>query len=74
MTILLRLLDGEIDVVLGLRAGPWDWAPAVVLVEEAGGCFSDLHGGRSIYRGSGLFTNGHLLSESLQLLSPASAQ
>lgn len=57
MSLLPAMLQGEIDIVIGLRAGPWDFAPAVVLVEEAGGSFSDAQGGRSIYAGSGVFTN-----------------
>ncbi len=57
MGLMPAMLEGEVDVIIGLRAGPWDFAPAVVLVEEAGGSFSNAQGGRSIYSGCGVFTN-----------------
>jgi histidinol-phosphatase len=60
MDVVPRLLIGEIQAVIGLRAGPWDFAPAVVLVEEAGGSFVDLNGGRSIYGGAAILTNGRV--------------
>jgi histidinol-phosphatase len=59
-SIVPQLLAGEIDAVLGGRAGPWDFAPAVVLVREAGGAFHDRYGGSSIYLGSALMTNGSI--------------
>lgn len=60
MSIVPQLLTGEIDAVLGARAGPWDFAPAVVLVREAGGAFHDRRGGSSIYLGAALMTNGSI--------------
>lgn len=63
MSILSQLLAGDLDAVLGLRAGPWDFAPGVVLIEEAGGSFCDLDGGRSIHLGAALFTNGVIETE-----------
>ena len=44
--------------------GPWDDAALVVIVEEAGGCFSDLVGGRRLDTHTALFTNGALHSSS----------
>jgi histidinol-phosphatase len=41
-----------------LSQSPWDHAPAVVLVEEAGGTFSDSFGGHRLDRGEGRFGNG----------------
>ncbi len=38
---------------------PWDLAAPKVLVEEAGGCFTDVDGKPSIYGRSGVATNGH---------------
>jgi histidinol-phosphatase len=38
--------------------GPWDLAAPSIVVEEAGGRFSDLSGGRSLHTGSGIFSNG----------------
>ena len=51
-----------------MRADPWDFAPGVVLVEEAGGRFQDPAGGRSIFLGSGIFSNGLIDEHVRQLL------
>ena len=47
---------------------PWDLAPCKILVEEAGGVFTDLEGRSTIYTGSALATNGHLHEAALSLL------
>ncbi len=47
---------------------PWDLAPCKILVEEAGGVFTDLDGRATIYTGSALATNGHLHEAALGLL------
>jgi len=47
---------------------PWDVAPCKLLVEEAGGCFTDLAGDSTIYSGGALATNGRLHDEALALL------
>ena len=47
---------------------PWDLAPCKILVEEAGGVFTDLHGRPTIYTGSAVATNGHLHEAVLGLL------
>jgi histidinol-phosphatase len=47
---------------------PWDLAPCKILVEEAGGVFTDLTGRPTIYAGSALATNGHLHEAALGLL------
>ncbi|MBS1997146.1 MAG: histidinol phosphate phosphatase, partial [Cyanobacteria bacterium SZAS LIN-2] len=51
------------EAMLEVGVKPWDLAPMKILVEEAGGCFSDLSGGESIYTGSCLVTNRHLMPE-----------
>ncbi|MBI4942648.1 MAG: hypothetical protein HY830_18060, partial [Actinobacteria bacterium] len=38
----------------------WDHAPWILLVEEAGGRFSDRTGGRAGDRGGGLYSNAAL--------------
>lgn len=50
----LRLAQGELDFVLFGRAWPWDHAPGVLLVAEAGGVGS--HGDGSPYRPSETLT------------------
>jgi histidinol-phosphatase len=66
----MLVASGEADVFLHLTAEPWDLAAAVPVVEEAGGRFSDFAGGRSITTGAGLFTNGRVHEEVLDLLAP----
>jgi len=49
---------------------PWDLAPCRILVEEAGGQFTDLAGHPTIYSGSALATNGRLHDAAVALLRP----
>ena len=58
---ILDLVEGRIDAIVADRCGaPWDHAPAVVLAVEAGGRFTDPHGGpRPDLRG-GIYSNAHL--------------
>lgn len=56
----LLVAGGEIEVAVHLWGGPWDHAPFVVIVEEAGGEFSDLWGGRRIDTETAVYTNGLL--------------
>jgi histidinol-phosphatase len=46
----------------------WDHAPWVLLVEEAGGRFTDKTGGRSSNQGGGLYSNASLHSQLLAAL------
>lgn len=62
----LRLAQGELDFVLFGRAWPWDHAPGVLLVAEAGGVGS--HGDGSPYRPSETLTApGVLTARSAQV-------
>lgn len=63
MTLFTQLMAGQLEAFVGFGGGAWDFAPAVVIVTEAGGTFSDLHGGRSVHKGCGLMTNGAIDSE-----------
>ena len=54
----LRVAAGEIEAAVFFMGGPWDVAAPSIVVREAGGRFGDLHGGASIARGGGLFSNG----------------
>ena len=60
---------GEIYAELDLK--PWDLAPCKIVVEEAGGRFTDFEGRPTIYSGSALATNGHLHEATLALLRRA---
>jgi fructose-1,6-bisphosphatase/inositol monophosphatase family enzyme len=56
----LAVAAGETDAVLVLRGGAWDYAAVAVIVEEAGGAFSDLWGGRRLDTGTALYSNALL--------------
>jgi histidinol-phosphatase len=57
---MLDVASGRIDALIDLLGFAWDIAPAVVLVEEAGGKFADSDGGRRLDRFGGWFSNGKL--------------
>ena len=56
----MNVSEGLLDGVVVLYGGPWDHAPFVVLVEEAGGRFSDLWGGRRLDTRTAIYSNGDL--------------
>jgi histidinol-phosphatase len=57
---MLDVASGRIDALIDQLGFAWDIAPAVVLVEEAGGKFTDSDGGRRLDRFGGWFSNGKL--------------
>jgi len=61
--------EGKADIYAELDLKPWDLAAARIIVEEAGGRFTDFDGRDSIYTGSAVATNGHLHDAVLALLS-----
>ncbi|MGK5739299.1 inositol monophosphatase family protein [Micromonospora sp. URMC 103] len=65
---LVELVRGEIDAFLVERYHIWDHAPWILLVEEAGGRFTDRTGGRRGDRGGGLYSNANLHGELLTAL------
>jgi histidinol-phosphatase len=60
--------EGKAEIYAELDLKPWDLAAPRIVVEEAGGRFTDMHGQPSIYSGSALATNGRLHAASLALL------
>ncbi|WP_434443708.1 inositol monophosphatase family protein [Lentzea sp. E54] len=64
----LLVAVGVVDVFLLVGGGPWDLAALVPIVEEAGGRFSDLSGGRSLEGTAGVFSNGALHDQVLEIL------
>ncbi|WP_026424571.1 histidinol-phosphatase [Actinokineospora inagensis] len=60
--------EGAIDLAAEAIVNPWDVAALQVLVEEAGGRFSDLSGAARFDGGSVLTSNGHLHDAALGLL------
>jgi len=63
-----HVFEGKAEAHLEVGVHPWDVAPMKILAEEAGGRYSDLSGGASIYTGSCLVTNGILHDQVLNLL------
>jgi histidinol-phosphatase len=53
----LLVATGQLDAFLLLGAGPWDIAPLVPIIEEAGGSYDDLTTDPSTGAVSALFTN-----------------
>ncbi|MGH4006725.1 MAG: inositol monophosphatase family protein [Pseudonocardiaceae bacterium] len=64
----LLVAIGQIDAFLLAGGRPWDLAALVPIVEEAGGRFSDVTGGRSLDTPAALFTNGVLHEQILHCL------
>jgi histidinol-phosphatase len=60
--------EGALDVAVEPVVAPWDLGPMPVIVEEAGGRFTDLSGSVSIDGGSALSTNGLLHDAVLEAL------
>jgi len=60
---------GRAEIMIDSVLSPWDAAPLLTILTEAGGRFTDLAGGTGIHGGSGLSTNGHLHDEVLALLA-----
>jgi histidinol-phosphatase len=63
--------EGAVDVALEPVVEHWDVSPLWVIVEEAGGAFSDVTGARRATGRSALSTNGILHQEVLRILGPA---
>jgi histidinol-phosphatase len=60
--------EGKAEIYLETDLKPWDLAPCKLVVEEAGGRFTDFAGISTIYTGSALATNGRLHDAALTLL------
>ena len=60
--------EGKAEIYAEADLKPWDLAPCKLLVEEAGGRFTDFAGKPTIYTGTALATNGRLHDEALALL------
>lgn len=52
--------DGRAEIYAEAGLKPWDLAPCKIVVEEAGGRFTDFDGRPTIYTGTALATNGRL--------------
>jgi histidinol-phosphatase len=62
----MLVAEGAIEIAVEPAVAPWDMAAVQVIVEEAGGRFTDLRGHARFDGGSGLSTNGLLHEEVLE--------
>ncbi|MBI3924625.1 MAG: histidinol phosphate phosphatase [Armatimonadetes bacterium] len=60
---------GRAEIMVDPALELWDAAPLQVVMEEAGGTFTDWTGRPTVWAGEGIATNGKLLDETLQSLS-----
>jgi histidinol-phosphatase len=63
--------EGAVDISAEPEVSLWDLAALQIIVEEAGGVFTNLAGNPTPDGGSVVCTNGHLHSEVLGLLEPS---
>lgn len=54
----MLVAEGAVEIAIEPRVAMWDMAPVKIILEEAGGRFTDLRGRATIGGGSGLSTNG----------------
>ncbi|MFI6831282.1 inositol monophosphatase family protein [Kribbella sp. NPDC050241] len=66
---LIELVRGEIDAFLVERYHLWDHAPWILLVEEAGGHFTNPTGTHTGDQGGGLYSNANLHTQLLTTLN-----
>ena len=67
----MLVAEGAVDFSAEPEVSLWDLAALQIIVEEAGGVFTDLAGQAAPDRGSAVCTNGHLHDEVLAQLRPA---
>lgn len=67
---LVELIRGELDAYLVQCCHTWDHAPWVLLVQEAGGSFTDHRGGTAPDQRGGLYSNGRVHHDLLAALAP----
>jgi histidinol-phosphatase len=67
----LEVAASRADLCVFFTAGPWDLAAPSVVVEEAGGRFTDLAGGCTL-TGGAVFSNGRLHDPAIEVLRQAS--
>lgn len=65
----LLVATGRADIMIDPMMSIWDAAALQPIMEEAGGTFTDWQGVATIEAGEGIGTNGHLLSEVLEITS-----
>jgi fructose-1,6-bisphosphatase/inositol monophosphatase family enzyme len=67
----LLVATGRAEIMVDPILAPWDAAPFLPILREAGGKFTDFSGVETIHGGRGVSSNGHLHAEVLSKLNPA---
>ena len=60
---------GRAEIMVDPALSPWDAGPLQVIIEEAGGAFTDWQGNPTIHAGEGIATNGVLLEKVMELIN-----
>jgi histidinol-phosphatase len=63
------VLDGQAEAWIEAGVKPWDIAPTKILLEEAGGTFTNFAGGQSLDPGTAIGSNSRLHAHVLKVLS-----
>jgi histidinol-phosphatase len=66
---ILAVASGESDINLSVYGFVWDYAPMKLIVEEAGGQFTDIQGRAVIDGGNSLASNGRLHAQAADVLT-----
>ena len=66
--------EGAGEIAIDPEIQPWDVAPFMVIVEEAGGTVSSLRGERSFGGGSFVSSNGRLHDQAMAIRAVAASQ
>jgi len=64
----MLVAEGAVEAALDWTSKPWDLAPLILIVTEAGGKSTSLNGNPTIYEKSLLSTNGKIHEETLAVL------
>jgi histidinol-phosphatase len=67
----MLVAEGSADIAVEMEVNLWDLAVPKLMLEEAGGRFTDLTGRATADGGSALSTNGLVHDEVLAILDPA---
>lgn len=70
----MLVATGRADIMVDPELSPWDAAPLLTIVNEAGGRFTSTEGNVTIHGGSGISSNGVLHSEVLERLRTSLSQ
>lgn len=67
----IQVALGDYELAIFMLAGPWDLAAPSLIVEEAGGRFTDIDGRGDIASGTAVFSNGLVHDDLLRVIQSA---